>query len=69
MSPDLTSKITLWRAKAVEGTLTLEEMKEAIQLLRGERVSAAQASDKARRTKAIKAIPTADDLLKELGEL
>lgn len=69
MTPDLSAKISLWRAKAVEGTLTPEEMREAISLLRGERVSAAQATDKARRAKAIKAIPSADDLLKELGDL
>lgn len=66
-TPELQAKIAIWRAKAVEGTLTEEEMKEAILALRAGRTSAAHASDQARRTKAKAAIPSADDLLNELG--
>lgn len=69
MSPELQSKIALWRQKAIDGTLTQEEMKEAIVALRGDRRSAAHASDKSRRTKAKAAIPSADDLLSELEAL
>lgn len=66
-TPEIASKINIWRQKAVQGTLTMEETREAIQLLRGGRVAAAKASDSAKRKTAIKAIPTADDLLSEIG--
>lgn len=66
---DTMTKIAIWRQKAVDGTLTVEEMKEAIQIMRGDRRGAAIASDKARKAKAGVAIPTADDLLAELGDL
>ena len=63
------SKIAVWRSKAIDGTLTDDEMKDAILLIRGDRRSAAHASDKARTAKATKVIPNADDLLNELGGL
>lgn len=69
MSPELQSKIAVWRAKAVNGTLSLEEMKEAIIALRADRVGAAVASDASRRKKAKAEIPDANDLLAELGDL
>lgn len=67
MSPELSSKIQLWRQRAMEGTLTKEEMTEAIRLLREDRISAITASVKTRKA-ATAAIPSADDLLAELGE-
>jgi hypothetical protein len=69
MTPELQSKVLLWRQKAADGTLSIEEMKEAVLALREGRVSASAASDKSRAKKAAKAIPSADDLLNELGEL
>jgi hypothetical protein len=69
MTLDLNSRIAIWRQKAVEGTLTREEMKEAIAALRGPRANAAMASEGARRKTARAVIPSADDLLKELGDL
>ena len=66
---DTMTKIAIWRQKAIDGTLTVEEMKEAIQVMRGDRRGAAIASDKARKAEAGVAIPTADDLLAELGDL
>lgn len=68
MTPD-PAKIAEWRARAAEGTLSLEEMREAIEALRAGRVSAAYTSEASRRKKAVAAIPVADDLLAELGEL
>ena len=68
-SPELQAQIAVWRAKALDGTLTDEEMIAALKPLRGDRIAAAQATSTARRTKAVKAIPTAADLLGELGEL
>ena len=68
-SPELQSKIALWRSKAADNTLTVEEMKEAIAALRGERHAAASQTPAARRKAAVKIIPSADDLLAELGDL
>jgi hypothetical protein len=67
MSPELQSRISVWRAKAVNGTLTQEEMREAIIALRADRVGAAVASDRSKRAKAKAEIPDASDLLKEMG--
>lgn len=69
VSPEMQSKIAVWRAKAEAGTLTEAEMVEGIKALRADRYGAAQASDAAKRSKAKVVIPDADDLLKELGEL
>ena len=69
MSPELTSKIAIWRAKAVNNTLSLEDMKEAITALRQDRVGASIASDSSRRKKAKAEIPDANDLLAEMGGL
>ena len=69
MTPDLNSRIAIWRQKAIQGTLTEEETKEAIIALRAGRVSAHMASDNSRRKKAIAEVPNADDLLGELGEM
>jgi hypothetical protein len=63
------SKIAIWRQKALDGTLTVEETTQAILAIRGDRRSAAHASEKARSAKAAKVIPNADDLLSELGDL
>lgn len=43
-------KIKLWREKAANGTLTLEEMKEAIVCLRRGRQAAAEAASKSTAT-------------------
>lgn len=67
MSPELQSKIALWRQKAVNGTLTQDEMREAILALRADRVGAAVASAASKRSKAKAEIPDADDLLAEMG--
>lgn len=69
MTPDLQAKVSLWRARGASGDLTLEEAREALAYLRGERKFAAAATDKAKRSKAIKTIPSADDLLNELGDM
>ena len=46
MSPDELACIEEFRRKALEGTITLEEMREAISLLRGSRRAAALAGRK-----------------------
>ena len=67
MSPEVQAKIAAWRAKAAANTLTPEEMAEAIKILRADRLGAAIASDKSRRSKAKAEVPDAEDLLAELG--
>lgn len=69
MTPELQSKLALWRAKAVEGTLTIEDCKEYVVVLRGSRRSAAVASETSRKAKARKVIKSADELLSELEGL
>lgn len=62
-SPELQSKIALWRAKQLDGTLKQSELQEFVRLLRGERLAAATASA---TKKSKKEAPNADALLKEL---
>jgi len=69
MTPELLSRIAIWRQRAADGTLTPDEMRQAIIALRADRVGAQIASDKSRRAKAVKEIPNADDLLGELEGL
>lgn len=69
ITPEIQAKIQLWRQKCADGSITLEEMKEAILVMRAGRKSAAQASDGARRKQAKAAIPSADDMLSELGDI
>jgi len=69
VSPELQAKIAIWRAKAVDGRLTEDDMREAILALRADRVGAQVASDKSRRAKAKIEIPTAADLINELKGL
>jgi hypothetical protein len=69
MTTDINSRIALWRQKAVEGTLTKEDMIEAIKLLSGGRQSAAIASSTSRSKKALAPAPeNADDLLDQIGD-
>ncbi len=71
-SPEMQAKIQLWRQKAREGTLTQEEMREAIAALRQDRVRAASASATSRGkrvTTRAKANINSDDLLGELDNL
>jgi len=65
---DLQAKIANWRIRAAEGTLTLEEMKEAVVFLRAGRLSAANAAATSKR-KASSAAPSADSMLDELENL
>jgi hypothetical protein len=66
MTPELNAKIAIWRQKAIDGTLTIEEMKEAISALRQGRVSAGIASATSRAKKAKVEVPSAANLLAEM---
>ena len=69
LSPEAQAKVQLWRQKAREGTLTQDEMREAIATLRQDRVAAAGISAASRAKKsatAAKKAVNSDDLLSEL---
>ena len=71
-SQELQAKIQLWRQKAREGTLTQEEMREAIAALRQDRIGAAGTSAASRERKATARAQknvNSDDLLSELDNL
>ena len=70
MSEVIAEKIQLWRQKAADNTITLDEMREAIAAIRRERVHAQEKSttSKARKAKQeANANINSDDLLGELG--
>lgn len=70
ISPELQSKIALWRAKSQEGTITLEEMREAIILMRGGRKTAQEAAaSSGKKASAKKPARAVDDMLNELEGL
>lgn len=70
MSEVIVSNIQLWRQKSADGSITLEEMRDAIAAIRKERVEKSITSDASTQRKATakaKAVPIdSDDLLKEL---
>ncbi len=63
---DLTTQVQEWRRKAKEGTLTQEEMRQAISMMREGRVSAVATSTKARAKKAAPAKVDSEGMLDEL---
>lgn len=67
---DLQMKVEEWRRKAREGTLTLEETRDAIKVLRAGRSLIAAATGGSKTNRAAKAAkPSGDDLLSELEGL
>lgn len=71
-SPELQAKVQLWRQKSREGTLTQEELREALAALREGRLQAAatSATSKARTAKTrANAAVNSDDLLNQLEGL
>ena len=71
MSPELTLKIQEWRAKEAAGTLTIDEMREIITVLRAGRATAVQptAGSKVSRAKPKTAKPDTASLFDELDKL
>jgi len=70
ISAETSLRIQTLRAKAMSDTATTEELREALNLLRGDRTRASATSTKAKTTKAAAAKPIdSDDLLNELGGL
>lgn len=66
LSPDNLQRIAIIRQKAADGIATLEDYREFVAITRQGRLSALAASDSAKKSKAVKVIPNAEDLLDEL---
>jgi len=67
-TPEMTIKIEQFRQKARDNTLTREDMKEAVELLRKGRGQAAATSAASKTKSAAKKTPIdSDDLLSQLG--
>ena len=69
---DLSTQVQLWRQKAREGTLTQDDMKEALIALRESRRAAGAISATSRATKGevrTKKAINSDNLLNELDNL
>lgn len=69
VSLELSEQIREWRRKAAINELTQDEMRAAIIHLRAGRVSAQAASAAGKRKTAIKAIPSAADMLDEIDNI
>ena len=68
MTPsELQSKMLLWRQQCIDGTITQEDLTTAMAALRGTRQAAAVATTAKKAAKAKAVIPSADDMLSELG--
>ena len=69
MNPEINQRIALLRGKIADGSITEEEMKEGVKILREGRISAAYSAEATKRKKAIAAVPAAADMLDELENL
>lgn len=68
-SPEMQQRLAILRQKQRDGTIDIEEMKEAILMLKGDRRNAATVSEQSKRVKAKKEVKSADELLAQLGNL
>jgi hypothetical protein len=71
-SPELQSKLALWRSRAQDGTITLAELQEAIRLMRADRHAALDAqlkSSSKTKTSSKKAPVDTQKLLNDLENL
>jgi len=62
---DINTQVSIWREKCRQGIMTIEEYREALQVLRGGRELALKKSTSTK----VKPQKTSDDLLSELGDL
>lgn len=68
MTPEIKAQVAVWRAKALDQTLTVDELKAAVALLREGRTSAAQvATTGVKRKKGKPAVVDMEMMEKELG--
>jgi len=69
ITPELQSKIAIWRSKSADGTISLAEMREAIIALRAGRKAAIEAASASRKSSPKRPSKSADDMLGELEGL
>lgn len=70
ISPELQSKIAEWRIKSANGTITLDEMRQAVIAMRDGRTGAQEAAAASGKKSSVKKpVRKADDMLAELGSL
>lgn len=69
MTPELMQKISVWRQKSLDGTITQDEWKEAIQALREDRRNAVAQAKTSSRAKAAGPVRSAEDILKGLDSI
>ena len=71
--PELLNKLSVWRTKAADGSLSIDDMREAIKVLRANRMSTAEAAAKSKsggsRKKSPAAPVDAGNLLDQLNGL
>lgn len=69
LSPETQSRMAVWRQKSADGTITMEEQREAVAALRADRRNA-EAAPSTKRSSSTKQPPrAASDMLKDLGSL
>lgn len=66
MSPEILSKMPIWKARAARGELTEAEVFEAMAALRAGRQAAAEQTVTKRATRAKAVIPDADELVRQM---
>jgi len=69
MTPETQAKIQMFRQKSRDGTITTEELREALAIMWEDRVGAGVASSASKTKRATKAAINSDDLLGELDSL
>jgi len=67
VTPEMQSKLAIWRQKAADGSISIEEMRQAVRELRAGRQAAIQTASAAKRSSAKTPTRSAEDLLGELG--
>lgn len=69
ISPETQSKLEYYRRREADGSITIEEMREVVRLLRSDRLNAATAAAASGRKSTRKTSASTESLLSELGNL
>lgn len=69
LSPEILNRIAQFRAKSLDKTITIEELREAIIMMRQDRVTAQNVASTTRASKAKKPTQSVADMEAELGLL
>ena len=67
ITPEMQSKLAIWRQKASEGTISIDEMRQAVRELRAGRQAAIQSASAAKKSSSKAPARSVDDLLGELN--